>query len=309
MKTALKLIIAYILMCVCGVAFCGFFFMVCGELNFFVAGSELEISSFNLFIKGMSFSIPGICTVAQLMLILYVIRHPESPIHALVVYILIGCATWCLAFPKLISFSAGNGIYTDTRIEQKQLSAGYFRRGNRGIFYYSKVRENGNADGIFIDEKKSDDIVSLFQDKNTYQVSAYPYSDVLIRDAVEPPKIVSVPLGIYRSLMDVAKEKWAGGKMEWLSFASLGFVLLSIYGLQFFSMWNLVNSIVVIFTALVVILLDYIVLLEKLPGIPSGAGGKIALVMNIVLFALFVVYGFSMKLYRICMQKQELEQE
>lgn len=317
MKTAISLIVSYILCSIVGTILCGFIFMVCDGLRFFVAGQELDVISLELFIHGIYFSAPGVFVLTQMLLILSVLRRKtdnkrRNHLFAIVTYLLLGILTWCLVFPKLIESASEFDEYKEDRLELVPLSVGYFRETDDGITYYTKISKEKKAEGLTIDVNgkygKTGKIFPFYE-KDISGVNYIPYSDILIKKAVAMPLAVSYPNEIYTKILDTAKNSWSDGKFAWLSFATLGLALLSLYSVQFLSSWKMVNAFAVILGGISICYINFLYYAEKFPSsvlnlpnrLPSlfSLENSVIVYINIIIFILLGIFGLVMGTYRI----------
>ena len=167
------------------------------------------------------------------------------------------------------------------------------------------------ADGIFIDtvglSNKEEAIIPFFA-QPVKNESAFPYSDILIKNSLEPPFLVTYPLAIYNALLTSASYASSLGFFAWLLFASLGLTLLSIYGVQFLSSWKFANVISVIFALVVVVLANYFYYMGVLPdrlkdfslklSNLTGIKDSFIVLANLVFSAIFIIFGVFMGIYR-----------
>lgn len=259
-------------MCVLGTAACAFVYGVCQGLNFFVAGGGISVFSRDLFVRGAFLAGPGVCIVAQIFMVLLVLRRQTDSrkinhLFSLIVYIVLALATWCVLFPKVFEIEK-DFFRQDSAERSVPVSSGYFRESSGGVYYYSKILPDGSADGILIDTQgkygNAGGIIP-FASQNPALVSSFPYSDVLVKDAVQTPAMISVPLRAYSVLREQMTLSFLGGKMVWFSFATLGLALLSLYGLQFSSSWKMVGCVLVVLGAILILVANYLFYAEKIP--------------------------------------------
>ena len=81
--------------------------------------------------------------------------------------------------------------------------SGFFRPEAGGVFYFSRVEENGKSNGLFIDLSgitgEAGSVVRFF-DSPVEELYDGKYSDTLIRDVVKLPLVLLVPLQVYSTL-------------------------------------------------------------------------------------------------------------
>lgn len=299
MKTVLSLIFFYILASVCGIAFCGFLFMICQGLHFFVAGQALNVFSFDLFYHGVLYSIPGVCVLVHLLSVLLLLRSKNSKklnviAFSFVAYIVLGLITWCFIFPQTVALSRN---FSQSDLTDAEISTGYFRETKEGVCYYTKIYGD-KADGIFIDR---DGNIQFILEMDAKKIACDDYADVLVQKAVNMPLIMSYPMKIYMTMIEAAKMNWALGKFAWLSFATMALALFALFGVQFFSSWKLVNAVLVLLGGSGIIFVNFLFyshklsevvlkIQEKLPSLFSFDNSLIACV-NILIAVLLSIFG------------------
>ena len=285
-------------------------FMFSCNLNMFVTGLPASFFSLNFFVTGIFISIPLVCITIQLLLILYVIRHPRCQLISLFIYILFGALSWLVIIPtdlKLISRYESDTI--KTRVEAT--SPGIFRKEESGVYYYSKINPNGTAEGIFLDTTgflgQEGAALPLFNEPVKNE-SSFPYSDILIKNSLQPPQLVTYPLSIYNALLTAAQYSVSQGFLAWLTFATLGLALLSVYGIQFVSSWKLANVAYVICSAMAVLLVNYLHYMNLMPSVLkeiaaslsrlTGIKDSLLIAINLAITALCAASGTFMGIYR-----------
>lgn len=318
MKTALTLLISYLSICICGIALCGLLYMVCEGLGASVVGQPMLFFSFVLFKKGMLFSSPIVFAFTNMHMILKVLRINTSRKHTvafvdrnLVVgflcYLLFTSVTWFVFFPLSISF--GDGFFGAGSVEMNRASTGYFRKSESGIVYFfTKVHENGKADGILYDtnaKKSTNSDVIAFTDIPSSSVSSYPYSDVLVKNAIKTPKIVTYCLKVYQTLVGESKISWNNGIFSWILYSSMALALVSIFGLQFTSSWRLLNTLGIFIATACVFFLNYLCYADMMPNFFMDLDYLLkfidhasVVIMNFLIFALCTAFGIIMCIYR-----------
>lgn len=318
MKTALNLLISYLSICICGIALCALLYMVCEGLGASVVGQPMLFFSFALFKKGLIFSTPIVCVFTNMHMILKVLRINTSRKHSvasidrnLVVgflfYLLVTAVSWFVLFPLAISL--GDSFSASGAVSMNQASTGYFRKADSGIIYfYTKVHENGKADGVLYDtyskDSTSSDAVS-FSELSTSSVASYPYSDVLVKNAIKTPKDISYCLKIYQTIVRQAKASWGKGMFSWILFSSIALALVSMFGLQFTSSWRLLNTLGIFLATACVFFLNYLYYADMMPNffmdldyLVKFVEHSSVVIMNLLIFALCTVFGIIMCVHR-----------
>lgn len=318
MKTALSLVISYLSFCAFGIVICGFLYMVCEGLVTFVVGHPMSFFSLDFFKKGLVFSTPAVCVLAHIRLILKVLKINSSKkvrvsevdrnlVIGLLVLMLSTSLSWFVLFPAVINFA--NSQHNSGIVKMNPVSTGYFRESDSGlVYYYTDVHDDGTADGIVFDTNKAEsgnpDVVQ-FSNLTTASVSAYPYSDVLVKNAIQTPEGVSDVFTVYTTILRNARKSWNDGLPSWLVFSSFALVLVSMYGFQFSSSWRLINSVFIFIVAAFAIFLNYLYFVGKLPSfvmdldysVPVFVNSAL-LFVNLAMFVVFTAFGIAMCVYR-----------
>lgn len=311
MKRALYFAIIYIASLLTGTILFATLFMFSCNLSMFVTGLPASFFSLTFFVTGLIITFPLVCVIVQVLLILYSIRHPGHYRISLILYIVLGFASWLLLVPADLKLAARyENNLSQTRV--LATSTGVFRKDAGGVIYYSRIDEKGNADGLFIDTsdfQDSDSKVMPFFDVPVKNESAFPYSDILIKNSLRPPKLVTYPLELYSALLTAGEYSASLGFLAWLSFASIGLALLSVFSLQFASSWKLANVAFVITAVISIIIINYLYYMNIMPGVLREISQKLSwltsakdpfiILVNLVITLLFSVFGIFMGIYRL----------
>ena len=310
MKRALSLGIVFFGSCIVGTILFAVLFMFSCDLSMFVTGLSSSFFSLHFFLTGLLIAFPLACIISQVLFVLYLIRHHGGMLLPLIMHIVFGLMIWLLFIPvdlHLISRYGSDDI--STRVSET--SAGVFRKEDHGIFYYSRVSEEGLTDGIFIDTSGflgQEGSVIPFFDVPFNNESAFPYSDIIIKNSIQPPAIVTFPLTIYGAVLTAAQYSESSGFLHWLAFASMGLALIAVFGVQFASSWKLASASSVVSTAIAIIFINYLYYMNIMPGLFKeisaklsqvfGAKDPLIILINLFLFVLLVVFGVFMGIYR-----------
>ncbi len=311
MKRALYLAIIYLASLFVGTLLFATIFMFSCNLTMFVTGLPASFFSLTFFTTGILATFPLVCVLTQVLLVLYMIRHPGDYGISLIMYLVFGLLSWLLFVPADLKLSARyENSLAQTRVEAS--SSGFFRKDAGGVIYYSRIEENGNAEGLFIDTsdfQDSENSVVPFFDVPVKNESAFPYSDILIKNSLEPPKIVTFPLAVYSALLTAGEYSAALGFLSWLSFASLGLALLSVFGLQFGSSWKFANVAFVITGIIAIVLVNYLYYMNMMPGVLREVSQRLSwvisakdpfiILVNFVIAVLLGIFGVFMGIYRL----------
>lgn len=314
MKKALSIICIYILVCVFCTAALATLFMFNADILSYVTDVPSKLFSLDAFLYGLAVSFPLTSSAALFAVVLLMIRNRGSQILSLIFYVALGAATWLFLIPfSLSSLSDFESQNASANFRKAATSAGIFREYENGVFYNSRILENGNADGIFIDTTGflgEEGKITSFYDSPVNNEAAYPYSDILIKNALEPPKYVTYPLAVYTSLLTAAENSYRNGWSSWLCFASFALALLATYGLQFLSSWRLCSALSVATGQILIVFVNYFYYMGYFPSglkqlepiiskvIPVSDGNSLILAVNFLIAALLVLFGIVMGIYR-----------
>lgn len=310
MKKVLTIVLIYILTCVFGTAALGLLFMFNLDMLKYVTDAPATFFSLDAFLYGLSVSFPLVGIAVLVAIVLLMIRDKTHQIPGLITYAVLGLLTWLVFIPfSLTQLSSYETDNIELRVERT--SPGVFREDSRGVFYYSRILESGNADGIFIDTNdftgKAGNVIT-FYDAPVSNASAFPYSDILIKKSLQPPKFVTYPISFYSVLLIAAEHMNSTGFLGWLSFATLGLALLSVYGVQFYSSWKLSSALSVLITVIAIIAVNYFYYMDMIPQALkqfgkmlsefTDADNPLIVVINVIMSGILILYGVAMAVYR-----------
>ena len=317
MKRALYFAVIYLSALILGTLIFATLFMFSNNLNMFVTGLPSSFFSLHHFMNGIFLSIPLACIVIQILLILYVIRHPRNQLVSMLMYIIFSMLSWLLIIPadlKLINLYESDLEHSRT----ESTSAGIFRKEGNGIYYFSRVNDDKSVDGLFLDTTgflgQEGAAIPLFNAKVSNE-SAFPYSDIIIKNSLQPSQLVTYPLSVYHALLTVAIHNVSEGFFPWISFAAIGLALMSLYALQFASSWKLANVTCTVFCAMGILFLNYLYYMNIFPSILIELGSKLSSLtgakdpmihlVNIIIFLLMLGFGIFMAIYRNNQENKE----
>lgn len=314
MKKAFHIILIYLLVCVFGTAALAALFMFNQDMHSYVTDVPSKLFSLQSFLCGASVSFPLTASAALFAVILLMIRNRKNQILSLVIFVCLAAATWIFLIPLSLDFLSDLEAENENQNFQSQTtSIGIFRENESGVFYNSRILENGNADGIFIDTSGlsgNEEKIIRFYDSPVNNSEAYPYSDILVKNALEPPKYVTYPLEVYTSLLTAADNSHRFGFFAWLFFASFGLALAATYGLQFFSSWRLCSALSVATGQILIVFINYFYYMGFFPSslkqleslisenLPFSIENSLILAINILISLILVAFGIVMGIYR-----------
>lgn len=312
MKKALNIICIYILVCVFCTAALATLFMFNADILSYVTDVPSKLFSLDAFLYGLAISFPLTSSAALFAVVLLMIKNRENQILSLILYLALGAATWLFLIPASLS-SLADFESKNVNFRNDVTSAGIFREDESGVFYNSRILEDGTADGFFIDTTGflgEDGKITSFYNSPANNEPAYPYSDILIKNALEPPKYVTYPLAVYTSLLTAAENSYRNGLGRWLFFASFALALLATYGLQFLSSWRLFSALSVATSQILIVFVNYFYYMGYFPSglkqlepiiskiIPAAEENSLILAVNFLIAALLVLFGILTGIYR-----------
>lgn len=261
MKTAFSMIIYFLIASIAGLIGAASIYMICCDLTLLVCGEGLSIFNGHFFVRGMIVSFPFVLTFVLGLVIYYCLRHTEHHFIRLFSYIIMCAFTWLVLIP--LSFDLGDKYENafSERYEIPVLSTGFFRPESGGIWYFSRIQQNGTADGLFIDlagisgERGS---VIKFSSEKIDDAFNGQFADTLIRDAIKLPFVVIAPLEMYSTVIEKGKVAWSRGFGAWLVFLTFALALSSVVAFEYISSWRLINGLIILLAAGIICSVNYI---------------------------------------------------
>lgn len=240
LKTSLKMIISYFLICTVGTILLACLYMIYSSCTLLIAGDAFNVFSRNLFFSGLVKALPICIAVSSIFLALYLIRHPSEVLVPLITYLILGFVSWFILLPLTTVFSAKMKPFTVIENDERPVSENYFRESNDQIVYISSYNANGYVDGTVVELSPTERGVFSFTDIPLAERTS-EFSDSLIERTVTVPDICSVFVKGINVLFNTGTEYWSRGFIYWICFASVGIALLSLLGLKRMSSWRLIN--------------------------------------------------------------------
>lgn len=320
LKSSLSQFFYYIAFSLVGTVAAGFIYMLSCDLTFLVVGQPLKFFNAVFFIRGMLVSFPLIQIVSLIALALYNVRHNRHPKSKALTYWMIGLLSWLVLIPFSLNLTGKYDRYIAENENPAQtkppLSTGIFRQEAGGIFYFSRVNENGTADGLFIDltgitgEKGQ---IVRFVNSIIDADFSNQFADTIIRDAIKLPNVILVPLKIYSSFLQKANSALGNGFLTWLLFSSFGFLLLSCSAFENLSVWKLINGISIVFMEFFICFMNFCFWegfifagssfswqenLSLSPGIFYNSENPLLITVNLILFVIIFLLGIVLFLIK-----------
>ena len=260
MKNALTMFMYFFLMTACGTLAAAFIFMICCNLTLLVCGESFAFFNWDFYIRGLLISLPLVCVIVLALMIVYGLRHKKNPVIRLAVYVVSGLIVWLILIPSSFTLLHKYEEKYAKTYEVPFLSPGFFRPESGGVFYFSRVQEDGKADGLYIDltgitgEKGS---VVRFSNSIIDADFSGQFADSIIRDAVKLPFVILAPLELYSVLRDKAQDAWNDSFAHWLLFLCLALALGSCIAFENFSAWSLIDALAAFFTGLLICVVNW----------------------------------------------------
>ena len=230
MKNALTMFMYFFLMTACGTLAAAFIFMICCNLTLLVCGESFAFFNWDFYIRGLLISLPLICVIVLALMIVYGLRHKKNPVIRLAVYVVSGLIVWLILIPSSFTLLHKYEEKYAKTYEVPFLSPGFFRPESGGVFYFSRVQEDGKADGLYID------LTGITGEKGS---------------------VVRFSNSIYSVLRDKAQAAWNDSFAHWLLFLCLALALGSCIAFENFSAWSLIDALAAFFTGLLVCVVNW----------------------------------------------------
>lgn len=263
MKTVFYTISYYVLTVLLGSLAAALVYMVCCDLTVLVAGEKLVFFCGDFFFRGIFASFPLVVCIALFLVVFYGIRHLKKNLWIMCTYVLLCALSWLLLIPLMFNLEQAYKEKYSTEYEISNLSPGFFRKDSGGIFYFSRVSDDGKADGLFIDLSGitgEAGTVSRFSGMKTLSDEKEfksEFADSVIRDSTKLPFAVSAPLNVYLILLEKARTAWAGGCARYVMFLAFALALSASASLQYVSTWRLVNGLISVLAGAAVCVFNY----------------------------------------------------
>lgn len=243
---AVMLIPRYILMLAVFVFVGELLFMLYYDTTQLVCGKNIMLINGKALLDGLSVVIPAAMLASGAMLGVHRVRHYGGGILAMLSYIILGAVTWLLVFPSLLGrLDASKGTSTRSKTSPV-LTGGYFREYGQDTVYTARDFETESIAAVVIKgyEEAGDALSIKMISRKQMAEDAAPYSDILIKDTVpNVSKWIADGFAHFTKRAQAARSK---GFLSWLSFASIGAVLFSVYALSFCSRWPLMSVVVML---------------------------------------------------------------
>ena len=315
-KTSLKLIPAFLAIGIIGTVLGACLYMVYAACTFLIAGEALAVFSISLFLQGVFISFPVCMIVSAMLLTLYLIRHPALPVVPLCMYAALVAVAWLVLIPLCTKFSQSYAQKQVQVTEQRAVSPGFFRHENGYLFYYSRVSYDKSVDGICVDSANNDGKVYTFEGLPLAQTKKN-FSDSLIEETIAMPKLFMLLIQVSSILKKSGDAAWSAGHAWWLCFASFGLALLSVVGLRRVTSWRLLNTFVIIFATMGIIILNALyygtTVLGGVSSIVEDWFSKLrfihygfAVFCNTIIAAVFLAWGLCLDIFK---KNTELDEE
>lgn len=259
MRRAFALILNYLtallISCIAGIVIYTAFF----SGTTLVAGATVRITK-EILVCGFLETAPTVFLLMHLVSMAYKISHKRSPVASILAYLLLTALTWGIFYPGVLFLE--NKLSPEIQQRKnvqayRNLSGGYFRQNNGGIYYFIQSEHEETADCIVLDEKNSAGHFGYFDTLDLSPTSAFNYASLPFHDPLIKEAMRSIPyrfINVFTSIKNQAANAWNGGFVSWLWFCSLALALTAVYPFIRVSSWRLVNIFTItLLTALIVL--------------------------------------------------------
>ncbi len=252
MKKTLDIILVYLGCLIAGIIVSSFLYLFYGNLLNYVAGAPAVAFSLGNLIKSSMFVSACILLFICPIVSYYRVRRPAGFSQTLG-YMIVVILTWGVFFPGLSHIekyvSAKYGIESNTA----QLSAGYFRRVDNKIYYFTKDFEPGDygvpsASALVIDTSENGDVdYTTFRNYKFIDINknAQPFTEILVKQNFDSSRI-TLPIDL-RNLISKLRNCLNFKLYYLLYLISFVLVISSIYALSNFFNWKLLNAVLLFF--------------------------------------------------------------
>lgn len=303
---ALMLLPRYILMLLVFIFIGEISFMLYYDTTELMAGRHILLFSGNALLQALTIVLPACMLSAGVMLGVHRVRHSGGGLLSIIVYILLGAATWFILFPALLAMTEGIKD-CQSLAKKKALTGGYFRDYGEDTVYFSHDIETENTAAVFITGyEEAGDAVSIKRiSLSQMQKDAAPFSDILVKGTV--PSVAKWITDGFTHFVKRARNAQKRGILSWLSFSSIGVLLFSIYALSFCSRWRLMSVVIMLSMYAGVLSFNVLYFSNMFRGMraislsmPIGGGSDETLLLctNLSLAVLFVLLGVFSSLLR-----------
>ncbi len=300
-KTSLRMIIAFFLICTVGTVFFACLYMIYSSCTLLIAGDAFDVFSRALFFEGLVKALPVCIAISSILLALYLIRHPSEVVVPLITYLILGLASWFILLPLTNTLAVKVERLTGKEKEERIISENYFRKNGDQIVYISTYNAEGNVDGTVIELSPVERGVYSFTDVPLAERTS-EFSDSLIEDTVSVPLACSLLIKGISVMFSTGRDYLNKGYFSWILFASFGLAILSVIALKRMSSWRLINVFTILTLAAIIFtfnaayysvpqLQKYTFAVDRLflkyPVIPNPC----AVLFNLVITLILTVFG------------------
>ncbi len=261
MKIFFTKLLYFFLIIVFGTVLSSFVFMMSASLTLLVAGESINFFNLDFFVRGILNSLPFVVFVSLSIQVLFGIVHKEKKYLKFISLLFFYLLSFLVIIPVNFELKKKYEEHFINSYEIPLLTSNVFRPTYGGVFFFSRVLDNGNADGIFIDLlgiSGEQGAILRFENQPVNPELSDDFADVLIKDSVKLPFFVVAALEVYSTLYGEAYNQWGSGFLSWLKFLSFALLLFSCISFEHVSSWGLINGIVVSMIHFVVIVFNYL---------------------------------------------------
>lgn len=247
MRKVISLVLDYFLTLLVGFAIGMFICVQYFDSINLVAGERFFVSK-ETFVLGIFCTLPVMFLLLPFALVLYKIRHKDSPAASFATFAILSILNWFVLYPvtlKLQTLAEKNFSGNADFSKLNELTPGYFRRSSGNLYFFNKKTEENSADVIILKDSAGqldfakEEKLDVSANSDFYKNSS-PFRDPLVKETM-----TGIPyraINIFHSIKTQAVRAWSYGIIPWLCFSSIGFALCSLYSLIKFSSWRMVNA-------------------------------------------------------------------
>lgn len=247
MKESLFLPVIFLLSCIAIIIVGALGYTTFFSTSNMIVGTENTVNLGDLFLRGAIFVFPFAMVFSCLIMIFFMIRHPQNIGLSIAIYFIICLIVWILLIPLSVKIEEKTNTIFVLPSDNVELSQGYFRNEDSGLFFYT------DNSALYIS--------SLVPKKQT--VNDY-IKDPLIAQNITVTPFLSFVYKLLIGIRNNLKNCVYGGFSDYCGFFSMGLALIMLFALRHASSWKLLNLCFVFFGFFVIIVVNQLVIYSNI---------------------------------------------
>ncbi|OJF76279.1 MAG: hypothetical protein BKP49_07325 [Treponema sp. CETP13] len=242
MKKAIHLIAVYFVSLFISTIAIAFGYMLIKTCMETVAGKTISVFSLYYFKNGCLLVLPFACILALLFLLLSAIKANDTSVLSFFIALFFFLLSWLIILPISLA-KTPHILLNSSDISSIQLSTNIFRMKDDIPKYYLQANEDGTYRTLSI-YKNAFNGKELVENPDEV-IPRKMFADPLVEKTVGYPFYIQKFISVCVSFYFLARNAVFSGKIAWVSFASLGLCLFSLWMIVGTSRWRMVDFIVV----------------------------------------------------------------